>query len=58
MGSSLARATSHDELMALTLLEEALAILDGVDAPGEIGAHIDLAICRLRDRLEADTVKK
>jgi hypothetical protein len=37
---------------ALGLLEEALEMLDRFDAPAEIGAHVDLAIERLRDVLE------
>ena len=33
---------------ALTLMEEALALLDVADAPADIGAHLDLAVERLR----------
>ena len=36
----------------LALLEEALEVLDSSDAPAEIGAHVDLAACRLRDFVE------
>jgi hypothetical protein len=39
------------EAKTLALLEEALAILDSIDAPGDIGAHVDFAITRLRDEL-------
>jgi hypothetical protein len=39
---------------ALAHLEEALSILDDIDAPGEIGAQLDLVICRLRKVLEKD----
>lgn len=34
---------------ALAHLEAALGLLDGADAPAHIGAHVDLAICRLRE---------
>lgn len=30
-------------------MEAALDLLDQTDAPGEIGAYLDLCICRLRD---------
>lgn len=36
---------------ALQLLRDGLAILDENAAPGEIGAHLDLAICRLEAQL-------
>ena len=38
-------------LRALRLMTEALAILDEVRAPGEIGSMLDLAIVRLDQRL-------
>ena len=34
---------------ALSNMESALQILDNADAPPDIGAHLDLAICRLKD---------
>lgn len=34
---------------ALKHLEAALGLLDEADAPAQIGAHVDLAICQLRD---------
>lgn len=37
---------------ALSLLEKALKILDAIEAPANIGAHVDLAICQLREVLE------
>lgn len=40
-------------LVALDHLEKALQILDDIEVPGNIGAHVDLAICQLRDVLEA-----
>lgn len=36
---------------ALSQMESALKLLDQTDAPHDIGAHLDMAICRLRDRL-------
>ena len=39
-------------LSALGHMETALKLLDEVDAPADIGAHLDLALCRLRERLE------
>ena len=33
---------------ALKLMEEALELLDRCDGAADIGAHLDLAICRLR----------
>lgn len=36
---------------ALAQMTEALRILDGVDAPGEIGSQLDLAIARLQKQL-------
>ena len=34
---------------ALGLMEDALDLLDGADCSADVGAHLDLAICRLRD---------
>jgi hypothetical protein len=34
---------------ALSYMEVALELLDGAEAPAEIGAHLDLALCRLRE---------
>lgn len=36
---------------AMRAMEQALAILDRVNAPGDIGAHLDLALNRLSDIL-------
>lgn len=36
---------------ALTLMMSALGTLDEFDLPGEIGAHLDLAVARLREHL-------
>jgi len=45
-GSS--EADAHE---ALALLEKSLAILDQLGVSAEIGGCVDLAICRLRERL-------
>ncbi len=34
---------------ALSLMGSALQLLDEADAPADVGAHLDLALCRLRD---------
>jgi hypothetical protein len=44
----------HD---ALVRMHEALEILDGLAAPGDIGAHLDLAIHRLRQEIERNAPK-
>jgi hypothetical protein len=45
-------ARNRDSLAAALLqMEGALDLLDQADAPGEIGSHLDLAICRLREAL-------
>ena len=36
---------------ALRLMEQAIAILDSCDPDGGVAPHLDLAICRLKDRL-------
>ena len=41
---------------ALALMEEALALLDRTDYTLEIGPHLDLAICRLRESLDERAV--
>ena len=42
---------------ALEEMESALRLLDGVDAPPDIGAHLDLAICRLKELTSAEADK-
>ncbi len=39
---------------ALVHLEQAIALLDGADAPGQIGAQADLAACQLRRSIEVE----
>jgi hypothetical protein len=41
---------------ALALMEEALELLDRTDYTLEIGPHLDLAICRLRQSLDEHAV--
>ena len=36
---------------ALAMMKRALRILDEEEAPGEIGAHLDLAICLLGEAI-------
>lgn len=38
---------------AAALMKTALVLLDEAEAPPDIGAHLDLAICRLDEILEA-----
>jgi hypothetical protein len=47
-------ATSSNEEsleQALSHVQSALHILDSLGAPADIGAHLDLAMCRLHDFL-------
>ena len=47
----------HRAVLALALvhLESALELLDKAGAPAQVGAHVDLAACRLRDLLGIDS---
>lgn len=38
---------------AVAQIEGALALLDATEAPGDIGALLDLALCRLRSYADA-----
>ena len=40
---------------ALGLMEQALKLLDDHEGPNDAGAHLDLAVHRLRDWLESGT---
>lgn len=44
-------------LRALDHLRSALTLLDEADAPGQIGAHIDLALHQLEDAIGAGAGK-
>ena len=51
----------HELQHAVDCMEDALGFLDDHGAPKEIGAHLDLAICQLRDYLgypDSKTVPK
>jgi hypothetical protein len=48
MASARFAPEQDDCAAALSLMEQALELLDRADAPAEIGAHLDLAINRLR----------
>lgn len=57
--SSISSATAEKEASrlqqwksALEHLETALRILDEADCPPQVGAQLDLAICRLKDVIE------
>lgn len=45
------KSINSSALEALQMMERALAVLDENEAPGDIGAHLDLAIERLRAHL-------
>ena len=51
MGESRAGSLDREGLAALARMEEALQLLDSIELPIETAAHLDLAICRLRDIL-------
>lgn len=53
MSQSIAEPRRSKGYTALAHLEKALQILDTIEVPGNIGAHVDLAICQLRDVLQA-----
>lgn len=48
--------SDQDGLAALSLMEQAQALLDRSDSFLEAGPHLDLAICRLRDALAMVTL--
>lgn len=51
MGDSERKTKKPDAMNALALLEKALTMLDEAEVPADVGAHLDLAICRLRECL-------
>ncbi|HEX6785390.1 MAG TPA: hypothetical protein VF098_12165 [Sphingomicrobium sp.] len=51
MSGSPANIGEDDRVDALRLMEQALELLDRSNAPFDVGAHLDLAICRLREGL-------
>jgi len=47
-------SSAHLKLkQALHSMEAALQLLDEADAPADLGAHLDMAICRLNELLPA-----
>ena len=55
MGDVACGLPENDARTALVLMEEALAVLDRLDMQIEVAAHLDLAICRLREALQSAT---
>lgn len=51
---------AHNETLTsvLQLLEQALGMIDQSDAPAHIGAHLDLALCQLREHLEDNSAQQ
>jgi hypothetical protein len=47
-------STEEDWIAALSLLEEAIPLLDRSDTPVEVAAHVQLAIDRLRSVIFPD----
>ena len=43
---------------ALANMKAALSLLDGAEAPDDIGAHLDLAICRLENFIKSGVPNK
>ena len=56
MAEPVQRANSS-ELMtdALQMMRDALELLDRAQAPGDIGAHLDLAVVRLSEIVQPDS---
>ena len=50
----LAEGAAAQLVEARTLMEEALRLLDEAGASADVGAHLDLAICRLTREIEHD----
>jgi hypothetical protein len=50
-----AGSLAREGVAALALMEEALRLIDSCEISVEIGAHLDLAISRLKEALEAPT---
>jgi hypothetical protein len=47
-----ASGLENEGVTALAYMEQALQLLDGCKGAMDVGGHLDLAICRLRDILE------
>ena len=47
----------HEGIAALSHMEQALQLLDICQEATDVGGHLDLAICRLRNILESNGVQ-
>lgn len=47
----------REGVAALDHMEGALELLNGCEGAWDVGAHLDLAICRLRDLLESSGIQ-
>ncbi len=56
-GGSASRSTDSQLAEALRLMRCALSLIDEANGPGDIGAHLDLAIVRLNDWIERSKSK-
>lgn len=51
-------STNEEKLeKALALMDAALQLLDEADSSADVGAHLDLAICRLKDIVPESVVE-
>jgi len=54
MSEPVAGTLQEEGVAALNLMERALELLDRCDAAMDVGAHLDLAICRLREAIHSE----
>lgn len=47
----------REGVAALNHMEGALELLNGCNGAWDVGAHLDLAICRLRDLLQSNGIQ-
>lgn len=52
MTEDLSGSLRDSGIEALRLMEQALELIDGFDTAGTIAPQLDLAVCRLRQRLK------
>lgn len=52
-GGSASPSTNNPLVEALQLMQRALKLIDEADGPGDVGAHLDLAIALLNEWIEA-----
>jgi hypothetical protein len=57
MSSKASGSLQSEGAEALDLMEQALELLDRCDAH-DMGAHLDLAICRLRDAIASEEASR